>query len=114
MTNCPRCGNKNTKVLNEWDYRAFHVKNFHCGQCEINFKAYYSNGKLSHIIDNCIKRLTKTEKRSKVIKYLKAYHWADENKIANALQLPVIDVSSILAELEDDDIVERVVKKKGQ
>jgi len=50
MIKCPRCGEEVFSITNEWEYSSFHVKCFHCNDCKKTFKAYYSNGKLTHTI----------------------------------------------------------------
>jgi uncharacterized CHY-type Zn-finger protein len=50
MVNCPQCKKELTKPINEWDYAQFHVKLFHCSECDKNLKAYFREGKFSHTI----------------------------------------------------------------
>jgi len=102
------------KVLKEWDYTSFHVKNMHCGKCNINYNAYYYQGKLNHIINNSFTRMTKLQKRSKVINYLMTHSNADVREITDALHFPEIDVLSILSKLEVDGIVDRVMKNENE
>jgi hypothetical protein len=50
MAKCPRCNFSCKPTGKEWEYGAFHVKQFACGECEKMFMEYYRNGKLSHTI----------------------------------------------------------------
>jgi predicted RNA-binding Zn-ribbon protein involved in translation (DUF1610 family) len=50
MVECPRCGKEGKDTYKEWDYSAFHVKQFNCTNCGKTFKAYYRDKGLSHTI----------------------------------------------------------------
>lgn len=41
---CPRCGKEISRVIKEWDFRVFHVKNYYCDKCDKKFNEYYRNG----------------------------------------------------------------------
>jgi hypothetical protein len=99
MLKCPRCKESTDKILNEWNYYIFHVKNYHCPLCNKNFKAYFKDGKLSHIINNSISTTQSTTQR-KIIGYLEHHEEANTDEIAKALHLKIIDVLKVLQKME--------------
>jgi len=50
MPSCPRCQAKAKPTGKEWEYGAFHVKQYECLGCEKKYMEYYKDGKLSHTI----------------------------------------------------------------
>jgi DNA-directed RNA polymerase subunit RPC12/RpoP len=104
MAQCPKCGSKTLVIMKEWDYAAFHVKNLHCKLCNRNFKAYFKEGQLSHIIDN-----NKISPRTRILRYLKEHNSACTQEIATALGLEINDILRILAVLEQKGRIERLV-----
>gem|GEM_PF-1422594 len=103
MSKCPNCGNEATKIVKEWNYSIFHVKNFNCTTCQKNFKAYFKQGKFSHIIDS-----TQRKPIYSVIQYLKKHDSARAEEIAEAENLSVAEVIKMLEELEKKGIVESI------
>lgn len=112
LPKCPRCGIEVTKIVKEWDYSIFHVKRFNCEACDKTFGAYFKKDKLSHTIP---KTLSKSDEeirvlveKARIIKYLKRHDKATTDEIAQALNLPVVDVLNMLIELESEGIIQSI------
>lgn len=101
MLECPRCGNKSTRVLKVWDYAMFHVRYIRCERCKKNFRAYFKGDKLSYTLPRA---LSVTE--LKISKYLKLVKNATEEEIANALRLNIKHVEPALVKLKKMGVVE--------
>lgn len=50
MVSCPFCKTENESTGKEWDYGAFHVKDFVCKKCMKRYRAYYKNGAFNHTV----------------------------------------------------------------
>lgn len=107
LPKCPRCGNEVQEVTNEWDYRQFHVKNYHCEKCNKGFKAYYLQGKLSHVI------VSANSMKTRILKYLKKHENPDIFQIASELNLSVTDALETLLQLEKNGIVTSFIDKQS-
>ena len=93
LLKCPNCGNVSLAILKEWNYGVFRVKHMKCSSCQKSFKAYFKQGKFSHITDN-------TGNYNKILRYLKKHDATREEEIANALHLSVEEVLNVLIEME--------------
>jgi hypothetical protein len=108
MVRCPECGSEANKSLKEWNYFIFHVINTECEKCGYTFKAYYKDGKLSHIIEN-----GEYEPQRSILKYLKKHNGSvGTEEISKALHIPLEDVILGLAKLEQKGKITSSIDKQ--
>ena len=112
LPRCPYCGTASARILREWQYAAFLVKNYNCEKCDRHFKAYYWNGKLSHIIGKCSN--THTQIEASIMDYLKEHESAGEDEIAEALYTDVSTILEALLHLEKRGLVVSTISIKEQ
>jgi hypothetical protein len=51
---CPLCGFDSNKPYKEWKYGVFDVVGYYCEGCNKRFRAYYNDGRFSHMIPTVI------------------------------------------------------------
>ena len=98
---CPCCKTLATLAIKNWTYSIYQVQFYHCNNCGSNFKAYYYDGKFSHIILN-------VPLSRRIVTYLKSHDRADEIEISKALGFSIEEVVNALSKLEKKGLVDKV------